>query len=466
MSDFVPMRGPVSVANLAAAAGVTTTDDGWWPCLDIAFRTPVPPSITKITAQVRERGADGRYSQPAETVLTKAEIVAGAAKIVNGVSVGQHLEVRLSPAGAPGVPFQATPWLEVTTSWDALIAALDGLKLGCFTVVCGEGVPTRTDLPGGSLYVEEGRGQLWQYEQGSPTGGIVGANVDVSSRDGSIVMPATIPAGCHVVAVAIEWPGLPSTNTGDGWTGIASNGAYGTDASVCACWKYFPAGGAALQHPFNTSNVRVVAAWIVRGLDPTFTPDLYSIHYGGAGSYFGPTVTDSSPTAGLYLFGGAACPIGTADPGTASHSNTTDFTVDSAKHVAAAGGVAMRAAFTSAPVSVSDTVSWSGGGFPQGYLMIGLSMGSVDPTGSSTPPAEWVLKSDLTSIRLNGVEIEGSPRSIDFQGDFDVATDGLGHVTVSLTTSPAPVTVPLAIGSNPPTLVAGADGRLIPVVWE
>lgn len=124
MADLVTQVGPVSVANLTAAAGVTTTEDGWWPCLDITFRTPVPTSITKITAQVRERGADGRYSQPAETVLTKAEIAAGEAKIVNGVSVGQHLEIRLNPAGAPGLPFQATPWVEVTTSWDALMAAL------------------------------------------------------------------------------------------------------------------------------------------------------------------------------------------------------------------------------------------------------------------------------------------------------------------------------------------------------
>lgn len=160
MADL--LVGPVTVANLTAAAGVVTTVDGWWPCLNLTWRTPVPASITRIVAQVREKGSDGTIS---ETVVTPGD---GAAAVVNGVAVGQHLQVRLSPAGAPGLPFQPTPWVDVTTPWDALIAALSsgggGVKLGCFTVVCGTGVPTRTDLPIGSLYVEESSGELWQYD--------------------------------------------------------------------------------------------------------------------------------------------------------------------------------------------------------------------------------------------------------------------------------------------------------------
>jgi hypothetical protein len=116
--------GPVTVANLTAAAGVMTTVDGWWPALSLTWLTPVPASITKITAQVREFGG----TTVAETVLSATDLAAGTATVVNGVSVGQHLQVRLSPAGAPGLPFQATPWVDVTTPWDELILALRAMQ--------------------------------------------------------------------------------------------------------------------------------------------------------------------------------------------------------------------------------------------------------------------------------------------------------------------------------------------------
>lgn len=111
------LSGPVTVANLTAAAGVVTGDEGWWPSLSLTWRTPIPVSITRLVAQVRARGTDGPV---AETAVTPND---GAASVVNGVSVGQHLQVRLAPAGAPGLRFQPTPWLDVTTPWDALIAA-------------------------------------------------------------------------------------------------------------------------------------------------------------------------------------------------------------------------------------------------------------------------------------------------------------------------------------------------------
>lgn len=115
MSDL--LRGPVTTANLTAAVGVLTGVDGWWPCLNLTWRTPVPTSITRLVAQVR---LSGTASAVAETVVTPGD---GAASIVNGVGVGQHLQVRLAPAGAPGLPFRPTPWLDLTTTWDALIAA-------------------------------------------------------------------------------------------------------------------------------------------------------------------------------------------------------------------------------------------------------------------------------------------------------------------------------------------------------
>lgn len=47
--------------------------------------------------------------------------------------------------------------------------------------------------------------------------------------------------------------------------------------------------------------------------------------------------------------------------------------------------------------------------------------------------ARWTPLSDLASISLNGVEIEGAPRSLDFVGaGLDVASDGAGAVTFTL----------------------------------
>jgi len=240
MAESVLLRGPSSVANLTAEAGVTTTVDGWWPCLDLTFRTPLPPSITKITAQVRERGSDAGKNPPiAEQVLTADELAAGTAKIVNGVSVGQHLEVRLYPAGAPGLPFQATPWVEVTTSWDALMAALDGLTVGCVKIVCGEGEPTRTDLPIGSLYVEEGSGELWQYEAGAGDITTTAANIAGNVMAGSGRF-ATFSGVDPLALVTFSKPlaassgGLLSWDAYSTWPNDGSNGGltWANDANV------------------------------------------------------------------------------------------------------------------------------------------------------------------------------------------------------------------------------------------
>jgi hypothetical protein len=218
---------PVSVANLTAAAGALTGDDGfWWPCLNITFRTPVPPSITKITAQVRERGADGKYSQPADQVLTAAELAGGAAKIVNGVSVGQHLQVRLNPAGAPGLPFQATPWLDVTTPWDAIMGDIDGLTVGCVKIVCGVGEPTRTDLPIGSLYVEEVDGQLWQYEVvATDAANIAGTSITTGSNTATLTGFDPAQAVRFSKPLAADSDGLLSWDAYSAWPSDGYSGS-------------------------------------------------------------------------------------------------------------------------------------------------------------------------------------------------------------------------------------------------
>lgn len=296
------------------------------------------------------------------------------------------------------------------------------------------------------------------------TAGLVGTNL-VAGQPGDITMPAIISPGSTVVAIAIEWVGPPVVNTADGWTEIleAQHDANVFDASVRAVWKHFPGGGAQIQSPFtigSTSNC--LAAWEIRGLDPTFTPNFYSVDYAGAGASI--TLTDDDPTAGLYLFLGAHMPI-SGDAGAATHVSS-DFVVDTDVHgTGGAGGLAMHAAYPTAPGFVSDTATWPSG-HPSGGLMIGLTLGDVDPTGTSTTTPEYVGSSIFTTLKLNGATVTTRARSLNVVGDATLTDDGAGNVTLTLPSVSPAVVVPLAIGSNPPTLVAAADGRLIPIVWE
>jgi hypothetical protein len=351
---MIGQSGPISVANLTAAAGVVIGDEGWWPCLNLTWRTPVPGVVTRLVAQVRERGSDG---PPAETVVTPND---GAASVVNGVSVGQHLQVRLAPAGAPGLPFQPTPWLDVTTPWDALIAQLDGLKVGCFTIVCGVGVPTRTDLPTGSLYVREDVSQLWQYKQG--------AGVALAS-------------GVNIVGTDLK--------TG---TNIVTLSGYTTDQVLRFSKPLAAASGGLLTwdaysgwpNDLGTPNAHGPPA--VAGQTYTNNVSIYGNNGGGD----------------VLLF--AAVLSGTL-------------------YVDAAAAYAALAA--QLPITVTGYATYKVVGEADPY--------AVDNRGGLSILVEelagWVLISNLTSIRQDGVEIEDQPRSLDFLG-AEVETDGDGGVTV------------------------------------
>lgn len=345
--------GPVTVANLTAAAGVVTTIDGWWPALNLTWRTPVPASITRIVAQVRELGS----TSVSETVLTPN---AGAASVVNGVAVGQHLQVRLSPAGAPGLPFQPTPWVDVTTPWDALIAALDGLSVGCFKIVCGMGVPSRTDLPNGSLYVREDVSQLWRYVEAK--------SVSVSAAN---IVGSLITTGSNTVTLS----GFDATKV------VRFSKPLAADSGGLLTWDAY-------------------SAWPSDG-------------YSGVNP---PPVAGQTWQNFVYVYGNNGS------------SDTLLWTapLSANNYLTAADAYAALAA--ELPQSFS--------GYSTYKVVAGNDPNPSDNRGGLSVLVEeltpgWVMMSDLTSILLNGVEVEDAPRSINFVGDLAVTSDGHGGVTVT-----------------------------------
>lgn len=377
MADL--LRGPVTVANLTAAAGVTTTVDGWWPCLDITWRTPVPASITRIVAQVRERGSSGLV---AESVVTPGD---GLAKIVNGVSMGQHLEVRLSPAGAPGLPFQPTPWLEVTTSWDALIAALDGLSIGCFTEVCGVGVPTRTDLPVGSRYTREDVSQLWRYvgNATAETLTLTNPGFEAGSTTGWTATTGSISATTDFVSVVFPRTGSYMLSCVGGGPSVI----FHQDLAVpSGAESAVDAGLAVLSgvEAYHNSRSTVSA--------PNDQGRLFVAFLDGLGAVLDTVYTSWDDTlASVWTqmsIPGTAVPAGTRTVRIGAENTPDDATHDN---------------------------------FWDDFASPTLNVGG------------WVLMSDLSSIKNEGVEIEGSPRSMDFVGaGLDATSDGFGAVTVTL----------------------------------
>jgi hypothetical protein len=396
MAESVLLRGPVSVANLTAAAGVTTTEDGWWPCLDLTWRTPVPASITKITAQVRERGADGRYSQPAETVMTADDLFTGTAKIVNGVSVGQHLEVRLFPAGAPGLPFQATPWVEVTTSWDALIAALGGLNLGCGATVCGDEVEFVQAKPANASYAVT--------LDGAPT------------------------LGNWLIAFGFHNSALPAANTG--WTSFATHNQTVQGPYVRLVYKQAGGSETASQTPFS----------------------------GSAGSRGGVTVVELTGLLGGFPALLQAVTFAEAPAtGNATATVSDDTTADNTFALAFSGWQdAANQIFTLALDSEWQGPNASSPNTDQraqvsGYREITGSGETVTAT-TTTGVAHYGLTAALLlitspksrrigalSIRDEGTEVEDVPSAINFTGAGLVATaDGAGGVTVTLNSDTDP----------------------------
>jgi hypothetical protein len=257
------MAGPVTVANLTAAAGVVTGDDGWWPCLDLTWRTPVPPSVTRLVAQVRERGGDDPVK---ETVLTAVEIAAGAASVVNGVAVGQHLQVRLSPAGAPGLRFQPTPWLDVTTPWDALISALSGGASSC------SAVRTYDTFPG------------WVQEKGA-------------TATFAVTLDATPTDGNYLIAFADKDSALPAANTG--WTSLGTHTPSASEPYAAVAYKGPLSGAAAAQTPFSgTAGARssVVVMEVAGITDPA---EQLSVSFDGAETSGNATTTVSATTTAI-----------------------------------------------------------------------------------------------------------------------------------------------------------------------
>jgi len=407
------LRGPVTVANLTAAAGALTGDDGfWWPCLNITWRTPVPPSITKITAQVREKGSDGRYSQPAEQVLTADELAAGEAKIVNGVSVGQHLQVRLYPAGAPGLPFQPTPWVDVTTPWDAIMADLDGLTLGCVKIVCGVGEPTRTDLPIGSLYIEEGQGQIWQYEVGgTDAANIAGTSITTGSNTATLTGYDPAKAVRFSKPLAADSDGLLSWDAYSAWP---SDGYSGSNPPPVhgQTWQNFVSiygnnGGSdtllwsATLSANNYLTAAAAFAALAAQLPQTFTG--YSTYKVEAGN-------DPNPGDNR---GGLSVEVEAL--GWVLKSDTTSFQSEGVE----VANNPRSINFTGTGVAVSSD--------GEGTLTVDISGGSL-------------------LVKNEGSSVEATTESINFVGAaLDATTDGSGHVTVTLN---ADTDATLAANSN------------------
>jgi hypothetical protein len=384
MADLVKLVGPVSVANLAADAGALTGEDGfWWPCIDLTWRTPVPPSITRIVAQVRQRGTEAPV---AETVLATAEIAAGAARIVNGVSVGQHLQVRLAPAGAPGLPFKPTPWVDVTTPWDAIIGDVDGLSIGCVKEYCGEGVPTRTGVPNGSRYTREDVSQLWRYDIDSGAGTLALANAGFETGDTTGWTATTGAIGVSTGYSDIF--GLTAPRTG-----AYMLSCLGTVGSVVFHQDFAIPAGAEGAIDDGIVAISNVGAWHNPG--------------GGFGS-------NDQGRVFLTFLDGVGAPIGSTiyTAWNQAHSIWTHLTIPETD--VPAGTRTIRIGAESLPEDGTHDSFFDDFDAP-----------SLSNIGG------WVLMSDLTSIRLNGVEIEGSARSLNLVGDFEVTTDAEHNVTVT-----------------------------------
>lgn len=216
---------------------------------------------------------------------------------------------------------------------------------------------------------------------------VVGANlaIDAAAQSGSITLPSDIPAGYHVVAFCTGTPAVSS-----GWTEIM---AVHHDPQVLfpgsrGAWRYFPSGAPATVSPFG-GGVTSLGAWAVGGLDPIFTP---SLHYAALDpEVFGGssvTLTDSAPTEGLYLFMGVAVTL-SGNPGIASHSNLTDFSIDTEVHGSpnGPGGLVLHASYASTPgAPVTETVSWAAG-HPVAGFMIGFNNSFGTPvTYPLSPP--------------------------------------------------------------------------------
>lgn len=264
------------------------------------------------------------------------------------------------------------------------------------------------------------------------TAGIVGANLIPGQF--AITLPQPVSAGSIVVAMSAGWASSPSVNTGAGWTEIlaVANDPHTLDPGTRAAWKYFPSADSALQTPFTVTSgaEAAVAAWEIRGLDPTFTPNLHSTAFdsphSGATSV---SVGDASPTAGLYLIMAVSLPVSGVAPGVATHSNS-DFIVDTATNAIESGGLAMHAAYTTTPAPLSETVTWPGG-HPAAAILIGLSMG-VETGGGSTVTSHYVETGTLTTLKLNGAVVSTHVLSLNVVGDATMTDDGSGNVTLTL----------------------------------
>jgi hypothetical protein len=439
--DNFQALGPVTVANLTAAAGVTVTEDGWWPCLNITWRTPVPPTVTRLVAQVRERGSEG--ADVAETVVTPGD---GLAKIVNGVSVGEHLEIRLVPSGAPGKRYQATPWIEVTTPWDALMQELpDGVSLGCFTIVCGIGEPTRTDLPIGSLYVREDIAQLWQYDTGA--GGEEPTAVHIAI-DCSTTMAGSKLATVKTASIAI----LEALQAKIAAGAVYYLDLFAYDGGFSSPRQSFM-DELDVAVPVTVEDIDTAIAW-VEARTAVLGGNDYSDMVISTYNWFEHSVPNAVSEDRCYHFvmGDGQTTFGA---GIDSYYGYIPHVQRYAIRVGDDAGVLESIDNTPAGPSQIDIDDSDG-----------LADVVLDALGIRIPG--WKRFSVLTSIRLNGVEIEDMPISLDFIGEnIEVETNRAGNVTVTVGGGAAGgIYMPLVIGTEPPTLVANGDGRLIPVAYN
>jgi hypothetical protein len=321
------------------------------------------------------------------------------------------------------------------------------------------GVPTRTDLPVW-LALREDVSEYWRYTGGATTG----TGVAVGTFTVTMSQPPT--EGALLVAMGFGYVETPIPE--DGWLDVPAGhlDAYVWNPACRLAYKIAGAGESLTQTPFSVDadSMRAVAVWEVSG--GAGWSALHEVNVERTFFSSPPvTVATTSPganTLGLVAFFGNN---NSSDPGVSIISPGSGWTQDDAPHNLRQSIVAAHGLFGSGdPISATADCA-AAAGFVG--ILVTLEAPSNVTTGEEGA-AGWVKMGDLTSLRLNGVEIDGHARSLNFVGDFDLSTDANHNVTVTggAAVGAGTLIMPLTIGTNPPSLVAGGDGRLIPMVWE
>jgi len=360
------------------------------------------------------QNADATITTKSQTVLRRAT---GAGPVVVVAGTGATL------VGPPGCTFtitseegQATVEKKTTDGWEWSELVGNPTNIGGVTIESASGVPTRNDRAIASLATRTDVSQLWRAIPGLPAKAAICFAVDRSVFSPAVyavasdavssvlaVLADAIDAGADYDLSAISW-GSDSGTTSD----LTKRAATSAD---CASLDSFIAGQTLNSENTNPEDAITSAKAFFDATDAGFTQRYLFVLTDGDINGHTPSVVGAAITtlmAGMTDVKSYAMQVFTSPWST--HITPDELT--------------WMATYDNTPDDAIPTFTDDAAGCAAAIL-----------AGLST--VRWRKMSDLTSIRLNGTEIEAEPVSldvIDANGVLVAATDGAGAVTFTLNT--------------------------------